>query len=74
MTFKGDAMKTKIPALRKQNKITQEELAEAVGVSRQTIISIENGKYTASLLLAYKIASYFHLSIEEVFEFSETDL
>lgn len=67
-------MKTKIPALRKQNKITQEELAEAVGVSRQTIISIENGKYTASLLLAYKIASYFHLSIEEVFEFSETDL
>lgn len=67
-------MKTKIPALRKQNKITQEELAEAVGVSRQTIISIENGKYTASLLLAYKIASYFHLGIEEVFEFSETDL
>lgn len=67
-------MKTKIPALRKQNKITQEELAVAVGVSRQTIISIENGKYTASLLLAYKIASYFHLSIEEVFEFSETDL
>ncbi len=67
-------MKTQIQALRKQNKITQEELAIAVGVSRQTIISIENGKYTASLVLAHKIASYFHLKIEEVFDFSEEDL
>lgn len=64
-------MKTQIQALRKENKITQEELAAAVGVSRQTIISIENGKYTASLVLAYRIASYFHLTIEEVFDFSE---
>lgn len=63
-------MKTKISILRKQNKITQEELANAVGVSRQTIISIENGKYIASLPLAHRIASYFHLSIEEVFDFS----
>lgn len=69
--MKGDAMRTQIQALRKRNKVTQEELAWAVGVSRQTIISIENGKYTASLVLAYKIASYFHLTIEEVFDFSE---
>lgn len=66
-------MNTKIPELRRQNKITQEELAHAVGVSRQTIISIENGKYTASLVLAYKISRYFGLSIEQVFDFSSTE-
>lgn len=66
-------MKTQIQILRKKNKITQEELADAVGVSRQTIISIENGKYTASLMLAYHIASYFHLSIEEVFDFLQEE-
>ncbi len=66
-------MKTQIQSLRKKNKITQEELAAAVGVSRQTIISIENGKYIASLVLAYHIASYFHLTIEEVFDFSEEE-
>ena len=64
-------MKTKIAELRKQNKLSQEELAEAVGVTRQTITSIEVGKYTASLILAYKIATYFGLTIEEVFDFSE---
>ena len=64
-------MKTKIPELRKAQKLTQEELAEAVGVTRQTITSIETGKYIASLPLAYKIAQYFHLYIEEVFDFSE---
>jgi len=60
-------MRTNIPALRKQRRITQEELAGACGVSRQTIISIENGKYVASLPLAYKIAKFFSLKIEEVF-------
>lgn len=64
-------MKSKIQELRKQHKITQEELASAVGVSRQTIISIENEKYTASLVLAYKISCYFNLTIEQVFDFSE---
>lgn len=64
-------MKSKIQELRKQHKITQEELASAVGVSRQTIISIENGKYTASLVLAYRISRYFNLTIEQVFDFSE---
>jgi putative transcriptional regulator len=66
-------MKTRIQELRKMNKITQEELANAVNVTRQTIISIENGKYTASLILAYKIAHFFGLTIEEVFDFSELE-
>ena len=64
-------MKTKIKELRTKYKLSQEELANAVGVTRQTIMSIENEKYVASLPLAYKIASYFELSIEEVFDLSE---
>lgn len=66
-------MKTKIKELRKANKLSQEELADAVGTTRQTIASIEVGKYTASLPLAYKIARYFGLSIEEVFDFSDVE-
>lgn len=66
-------MKTKIQELRKKNKLSQEELATAVGVTRQTITSIESEKYTASLVLAYKIAKYFGLSIEEVFDFTEVE-
>ena len=64
-------MKTNIPALRKARRVSQEELARAVGVTRQTITSIEVGKYTASLPLAHKIAVYFGLSIDEVFLFEE---
>lgn len=63
-------MKTQIPQLRKQHKLSQEELALAVGVTRQTITSIEIGKYTASLELAYRIAHYFGQPIEDVFDFS----
>lgn len=66
-------MKTRIKELRKLNKLSQTELADAVGTTRQTITSIEVGKYTASLVLAYKIAHYFNLTIEEVFDFSEID-
>ncbi|MGO1469458.1 MAG: helix-turn-helix transcriptional regulator [Tissierella sp.] len=66
-------MKTKIRELRQKNRITQEELALAVGVTRQTITSIEGEKYTASLVLAYKIARYFNMTIEEVFDFSEVE-
>ncbi len=66
-------MKTKIKELRKLNKLSQSELADAVGTTRQTITSIEVGKYTASLVLAYRIAHYFNLTIEEVFDFSEID-
>lgn len=53
--------------LRKAKNITQEELAESVNVSRQTIISIEKGVYTPSLLLAIKIARYFNLKVENIF-------
>ena len=66
-------MKTRIKELRKERKLSQEELASAVGTTRQTITSIEVGKYTASLPLAYKIARYFGLHIEDVFDFSEID-
>ena len=66
-------MKTKIKELRKANKISQDELALAVGVTRQTIISLEKEKYVASLVLAYKIAKYFDFSIEDVFDFSDVE-
>ena len=66
-------MKTHIRELRKARKLSQEELAEAVGTTRQTITSIEVGKYTASLPLAYKIAKFFDLTIEEVFDFSDLE-
>ena len=66
-------MNTRIRALRRERRISQEELARAVGTTRQTITSIEVGKYTASLPLAYKIARYFGLTIEEVFDFSEVE-
>ena len=66
-------MKTRIKELRKERKLSQEELAAAVGTTRQTITSIEVGKYTASLPLAYKIARYVGLHIEDVFDFSEID-
>lgn len=66
-------MKTKIRELRKQRKLSQEELADAVGTTRQTITSIEVGKYTASLTLAYKIAKFFGMTIEEVFDFSDLE-
>ncbi|WP_438448661.1 helix-turn-helix transcriptional regulator [Gorillibacterium sp. sgz5001074] len=66
-------MKTRIQELRKKNKISQDELAQAVGVTRQTITSLENEKYTASLVLAYKIARYFQLTIEDVFDFTDVE-
>lgn len=67
-------MKNRIAELRKQRRVSQAELAEAVAVTRQTIISLESGRYNASLLLAYKIARYFGTTIEEVFLFEEEDL
>ncbi len=66
-------MKNNIKALRKELKLSQEELALAVGTTRQTITSIEVGKYTASLPLAYKIAKYFGKTIEEVFDFTDME-
>ncbi len=64
-------MKTKIPQLRKENKLSQAELADIVGVTRQTITSIETEKYIASLPLAYRIAKFFNLKIEDVFDLEE---
>lgn len=66
-------MKTRIRELRKSRKLSQAELADTVGTTRQTITSIEVGKYTASLVLAYKIAHFFGMTIEEVFDFSEVE-
>ena len=67
-------MNSRIAELRKQRKISQQELATAVGVTRQTITSIEVEKYTASLVLAYKIARYFDMVIEEIFDFSDVEV
>ena len=66
-------MRTSIRELRRERRLSQAELADAVGTTRQTITSIEVEKYTASLPLAYKIARYFGLAIEDVFDFSEID-
>ena len=64
-------MKNRIEAIRKERGILQEEFARSMGVSRQTISSLENGRYNPSILLAYKIAKYFGMSIEDVFIFEE---
>lgn len=66
-------MQTRIQELRKERRITQEELADALSVTRQTIISLENGKYKASLVLAHKISQYFGLPIEDIFIFDKED-
>ncbi len=62
-------MQTRIQELRKERRITQSELADAVNVTRQTIISLENGKYNASLVLAHKLAQFFSVTIEDIFIF-----
>ena len=64
-------MENRIAELRKERRISQAELAEALEVTRQTIISLESGRYNASLLLAHKLARYFDLAIEDIFLFEE---
>ncbi len=64
-------MKNRIEEVRSQRGIRQEDFAKAMGVSRQTISSLENGRYNPSIMLAYKIAKYFDMTIEEVFLFEE---
>lgn len=64
-------MKNNIAQMRREYRITQEELADAVGVTRQTIISLENGRYNASLILAHKLAFFFKTTIEQIFIFEE---
>lgn len=60
-------MKNRLETLRKQRGVTQEELAQAMQVSRQTIGSLENGRYNPSILLAFKLARYFGKTVEEIF-------
>ena len=64
-------MKNRIEEIRKEKGIRQEEFAKEMGVSRQTISSLENGRYNPSIMLAYKIAKFFGMAIEEVFIFEE---
>ena len=64
-------MKNKIEAIRKARGIRQDEFAKHMGVSRQTISSLETGRYNPSIFLAYKIARYFDMTIEEVFIFED---
>ncbi len=64
-------MKNRLEEIRKQRGIKQEELAAALEVSRQTIGSLENGRYNPSILLAFKIAKFFEMSIEEIFIYEE---
>lgn len=68
-----EEIKTKVKELRNKLGITQDDLAKDVGVSRQTIISLEQGKYVPSLTLAMKIAQKFNVSVEEIFELDEKD-
>ena len=69
--LEGDAMKNRIEEIRNAKGIRQDELAKLMGVSRQTISSLENGRYNPSIMLAYKISQYFGMTIEEVFIFDE---
>lgn len=66
-------VKNNLEKLRKERGIKQEELAAALEVSRQTIGSLENGRYNPSIILAFKIARYFQMSIEDIFIYEEED-
>lgn len=67
-------MKNRIEEIRKERGIRQEEFARMMGVSRQTISSLETGRYNPSIFLAYKIAKFFEMTIEEVFIFEEEEM
>ncbi len=66
-------MKNRLEEIRKQRGLKQEDLAEILEVSRQTIGSLENGRYNPSITLAFKLARYFNLSIEEIFIYEEEE-
>lgn len=70
----GVYLKNKLEQIRKEKGIKQEDLADALNVSRQTIGSLENGRYNPSILLAFKIAKYFNLSIEDIFIYEEEEI
>lgn len=66
-------MKNKLEEIRKEHRMTQEELASKLKVSRQTISSLESGRYNPSILLAFKIARLFDVSIEDIFIYEESE-
>lgn len=66
-------MKNRIEEIRNEKNLRQEELAKAMGVSRQTISSLENGRYNPSIMLAHKLAKFFDMTIEEIFIFEEDE-
>lgn len=70
---KTKIFRTKIKVLRAEKEITQEQLAEAIGVSRGTILEIERGTFNPSLKLSFKIAQYFNKKIDDIFELIEED-
>lgn len=67
-------MKNHLEKIRKERGVTQEDLAAVLEVSRQTIGSLENGRYNPSIILAFKIAKYFNLTIEEIFIYEEEEV
>jgi putative transcriptional regulator len=67
----GDHLKNRLEEIRRERGIKQEELADILEVSRQTIGSLENGRYNPSIILAFKIANYFNMRIEEIFIYEE---
>lgn len=69
--FGGEGVKNRLEEIRKQRGIRQEELADALEVSRQTIGSLENGRYNPSITLAFKLARYFNMTVEEIFIYEE---
>ncbi|MCX8003090.1 MAG: helix-turn-helix transcriptional regulator [Anoxybacillus mongoliensis] len=73
MTKNNGSLSNRINVLRAERKMTQKDLAEKVGVSRQTIISIEKGNYTPSLVLAFEIANAFGVDINDVFQFKKNE-
>lgn len=66
-------LKNRLEEIRKENGITQEDLARAVEVSRKTIGSLENGRYNPSIILAFKIVRFFNLTIEEIFIYEKNE-
>lgn len=66
-----EKINNQLKIFRQEKKITQEEIGKAVGVSRQSVIAIERGKYIPSLPLAFKLAKFFHVKIEELFQLEE---
>ena len=66
-------MKNRLEEIRKQREIKQEALADAMGVSRQTISSLENGRYNPSVILAIKLARYFGMKVEDIFIYEEEE-